>query len=451
MTRAIALLLFLAAVVAAALWLAARPEELEIALGAWRARMPATVAGLFAGVALLLAAIAGLVLRWLWSRPRAVRGWASRRRRVRADRAVESALVALSAGRHLQALREAERAGRLQGDSTLTLWLTAQAAQAAGDGAKAEAALRLLTLRPGAAVIGLRGLAAREAEAGHTEAARTLLAEATTADPGAVALKGIEAELAVRAQDWRAALAHARAMAPDAKARLRRAELALALAETEPEGDAKRALLKEAFATDASFAPGVAAYARALEAGGWRRRARKTMRAGWQANPHPAIAAVALMPVGRETHADVLARVQGLVAERPAQLESRILVARAALEAGAWDEARRQLDAAVADGIADRRIHLLRAELAESQGGDSEPARTAARNAWREAGEAQGEPGWRCRNCAAVYKDWAPVCEACRAGLSLVWSVPPRVAHAHADAASAGAAGDPANLPVVAG
>lgn len=445
MTRAITLLLFLAAAVAAALWLAGRPEELDLAVGAWRARMPATVAGLIVAAALLLAGLLALLLRWLASRPRAVRGWAARRRRARADAAVENALIALSTGRHSQALRDAERAERLQGETTLTLWLTAQAAQAAGDGTKAEAALRQLTLRPAGAVIGLRGLAAREAEAGRTEAARTLLAEATTLDPGAVALKGIEAELAIRAQDWRAALSHARGMAQDEKARRRRAELAVAVAETESEGEAKRALLKEAFDVDPAFAPGVAAYAKALLQGGWWRRARNAMRAGWQANPHPAIAAIALTPEARETPADVLNRARTLASERPDVLESRLLVARAALDAENFDEARHQLEAAVADGRADRRIHLLRAELAERQGGDAEVVRAATQNAWRDAGEAPPEPVWRCGHCAALHKEWAPVCDACGTGLSLEWSVPPRVTSAPPEALPS------TNLPVVAG
>lgn len=422
MTRALTLLLFLAAAVAAALWLAAQPEEVEIAVGVWRARMPATVAGLFVAIALLLAGLLALLLRWFGSRPRALRGWAARRRRGRADRAVEQALIALSAGRHRQALREAERAGRLLGQPTLTLWLTAQAAQAAGEGATAEAALRQLAVRPAAAVIGLRGLAAREAEAGHTEAARALLAEATATDPRAVALKSIEAELAARAQDWRAALAHARSIPQDERSRHRHAELALAVAEAESGEEAKLAHLKEAFRADPTFAPGAAAYARTLLAGGWRRRGRRVLRDAWRANPHPLIAAVALTPIGREGPRHVLDRVRNLMGERAEHTESRVMLARAALDAEDWAEARRQLGAAIASGSADRRVHLLRAELAERDGSDRE----AARAAYREAGEAPGEPAWRCSRCAAVHKEWAPVCDSCGATLSFDWSATPR-------------------------
>jgi HemY protein len=422
MFRAIVLLLFLAAAVIAALWLAAQPEEVELAVGAWQARMPATVAGLFAAIALGIAGVVALLLRWLLSRPRAFGQWRDARRQERGSEAMERALILLSSGRHGQAMREAERAGRLLDHSTMTLWLTAQAAQAGGDGAKAETALRRLTLKPGAALIGLRGLAAREAEAGNTEAARTLLAEATAADPGAVALKAIEAELAVRAHDWRAALAHARGVPQDAKAKTRRAQLALAVAETERDDEPKLALLKEAFESDPAFAPGVAAYARALEATGSRRRSRNVMREGWRAGPHPAIAAVALTAVGADTPLTILERAHALAADRAEHLESRVMVARAALDAEKWKDARLQLEAAVADGSADRRIHLLRAELFERQGGNAD----AARAAYREAGEAPNEPVWLCSACGTVHKEWTPVCDACGAALSLVWSVAPR-------------------------
>ena len=449
MFRALILLVFLAIGVAAALWLAEQPEQFELSVGQWHAAMPATVAVL--GVLLLLGLSAGtaLLVRWLLSHPRAFREWRGDRRRQRGDEALERALIALSAGRHGQAVRDAERAGRLLGNPTITLWLTAQAAQASGDDAKAEAALRRLTLKPAAALIGLRGLAAREAEAGRTEAARELLAKATATDPGAVALKAVEAELAVRAHDWRAALAHARGVPQDAKARTRRAELALAVAETEASEDAKLALLKEAFEADPSFAPGIAAYARALESAGWRRRSRNVMREGWRANPHPAIAAAALAPVGSDTPEDVLTRARALAGDRPEHLESRVMVARAALDAEKWREARLQLDAAVADGSADRRIHLLRAELAERQDGNAEAGREAARAAYREAGEAPGEPAWRCSSCATVHKEWTPVCDACGSALSLAWSTAPRSPSLAAALADPPARRSAANLPAV--
>ncbi|MCC7281430.1 MAG: hypothetical protein IT556_03530 [Acetobacteraceae bacterium] len=423
MLRALILLVFLAIGVAAALWLADQPQRFELTVGQWHAEMPATVAAAGALVLVGLAAAAALLLRWLLTHPRRFRRWRTERRRRRGDEALERALVALSAGRNAQAMRDAERAGRLLGHPTIALWLTAQAAQASGDDAKAEAALRRLTLKPAAALLGLRGLAAREAEAGHTEAARDLLAKATASDPGAVALKAVEAELAVRAHDWRAALAHARGVAQDAKARTRRAELALAVTETEAEtsADAKLALLKEAFEADPVFAPGVAAYAHALEAAGWRRRARKALRKGWQANPHPALAAVVLAPAGASAPDAVLGQARVLATDRPDHLESRVLLARAALDAGDWREARLQLDAALAAGGADRRIHLLRAELAEHQDGGAD----AARAAYRDAGDAPGEPAWRCSACAATHKEWTPLCGACGAALSLVWTTMP--------------------------
>lgn len=441
MWRALLLLAFLVLAVIVAHHVTDQPLDVEISAGAWQASMPLPVAGLFGGALLVLAAIVALLLRWVFTRGRAIRRWAAGRRRGKGDAAVERALVSLSAGQHATAQREAARASRLLGENTLTLWLTAQAAQAGGDAPRAEAALRRLTLNPEAALIGYRGLAAREAEAGNTEAARALLAEATNLYPDAAALKAVEAELALRAQDWRAALAHARAAPQDAKARTRRAMLATAVAEVEPEAEARRKLLAEAFEADPAFAPGAAAYVRVLEEVGWRRKSRDALREAWRAGPHPALAAVALEAVGREDATAIYERAAALAAERPEHVESALLAGRAAVDAGLWGKARKAVQPALDLGIADRRVHLLLADLAERET-EGEAGAAAARRHYRDAAEAPGEPAWRCASCGTAHADWSAACAACGATLSLGWTV----AAARAAAAPAGA-----GLPVVAG
>lgn len=178
-----------------------------------------------------------------------------------------------------------------------------------------------------------------------------------------------------------------------------------------------------------------------LEEVGWRRKSRDALREAWRAGPHPALAAVALTQVGREDATSIYERAAALAAERPEQVESAILAGRAAIDAGLWGKARKALQPALDLGIADRRVHLLLAELAERES-EGEAGAAAARRHYRDAAEAPGEPAWRCASCGTAHAAWSASCDACGATLSLGWTVA---------APRAGAAPAGPTLPVVAG
>ncbi len=75
---------------------------------------------------------------------------------------------------------------------------------------------------------------------------------------------------------------------------------------------------------------------------------------------------------------DKLARVQAakrLIAGNPTHPESRLLLARVALDAGLTGEARHQVEIAQSEGIKQRRLCLLLAEIEEQERGDTEAGR----------------------------------------------------------------------------
>jgi HemY protein len=135
---------------------------------------------------------------------------------------------------------------------------------------------------------------------------------------------------------------------------------------------------------------------------------------------------------------DELARARAakrLVSGNPKHIESRILLAQVALDAGLTGEARRQIEAAEAEGLHQRRLCLLLAEVEEQERGNTEAGRLAQRDALRRAATAEPDPHWQCTNCHTVHQAWHPKCGACGSVATIEWA----------------SAVEPAGLPVIAG
>jgi HemY protein len=112
---------------------------------------------------------------------------------------------------------------------------------------------------------------------------------------------------------------------------------------------------------------------------------------------------------------------QKLVAGNPDHVESHVLLARTALEADLPGEARHHLDVLRARGLNQRRVWLLRAELEETERGNTEEGRQAHHEALRRAAEAEADPGWRCFTCGTGRADWAPACPVCLTAGGVRW------------------------------
>ena len=405
--RRILLVLLAALVVLALAWgLASLPGRISGDVGDISFDAPASVAGL--GLLLLFALLyaalrlIGAIVRL----PRTARARRATRRRASGDLAVTQTLLALAAGDTGNARRESSRARRLLGDTPATLLLSAEAGRIAGRTDEAESAFRTLADRDDAAFLGLRGLLRQAIERGDWAEATSLARQAEAVQPGAAWLRRERARLAVRAGQWSDALALSDADAP-------KAALATAAAEATPEEGQASRLARQAWREDPSLAPAALAYARRLRAAGREARALTVIRHTWSIAPHPDLAEFALAPV-----ADPLGRTQAaqrLTEANPTHAESRVVLARTALDASLTGEARRHAEAAIEAGVNQRRVWLLLAEIEEAEGTDQ-------RDALRRAATADPDPTWRCGACHTAHTIWHAACPDCQTVGSLRWT-----------------------------
>jgi HemY protein len=415
--RRVLLVLLVAGLVLALTWiLAGLPGRVSAEFGdfTFEAATPVLALGLLL-LFLLLYALFRLLSAAI-RLPRTLRDRQAARRRRAGDVAVTRTLLALAAGEKGDARREASRSRRLLGDTPQTLLLAAEAGRLAGRTDEAETAFHVLAGRDDAAFLGLRGLLRQAIEREDWTAAAALARQAETVQPGAAWLRRERARLAVRAGNWSDALALADADAP-------KAALAAAAAGAEPDATRALRLAKQAWQDDPSLAPAALAYASRLRAAGRENRALAAIRHSWSIAPHPDLAAFALAPVE-----DPLGRTQAaqrVTEANPEHTESRLLLARTALEAGLTGEARRHAEAARAAGVSQRRLWLLLAEIEEAEGGDTEAGRLAQRDALRHAATADPDPQWRCSTCHTAHPEWHAACPDCFTVGSLRWSTQP--------------------------
>jgi HemY protein len=412
MLKVVLFLLAGAVIVALAWMLAGVPGHVVASIGAFTIETSTPVA-ILTLVALLLITIAVLrILRGILAIPSKGAGWRRHHRSALGERAVTRVLVALAAGEQGPARREAQRARNLLGDSPQTLLLVAEACRLSGREDEAEEAFRALTKQKDARFLGFRGLLRQAVDRRDWPEALVIAKQAEAAHPGTVWLRQQRAELALQTENWAEAL---ELIGPDPRRPIY--NIAAADAETDP----IRALsfAKLAWKQDPAFPPAALAYASRLRAAGNEKRAQSCIADAWKRAPHPDLAtfALALEP-------DKLARAQAarrLVAGNPTHPESRILLTQVALDAGLTGEARHQIEAAQEEGLHQRRLCLLLAEVEEQERGDTEAGRLAQRDALRRAATAEPDPHWQCTNCRTDHATWHPKCDTCGSVATIQW------------------------------
>ncbi|MFL5289839.1 MAG: heme biosynthesis HemY N-terminal domain-containing protein [Rhodopila sp.] len=411
MRRVIAFLIVGIAVIAIAWGLANLTGHVDATVGPYKIETSASITILVLGIGFLVLYLLLRLLIWLVTLPLATGGWRERSRARVGERAITRVLVALAAGEDRVARREARRVRQLIGDSPQTLLLAAEAGRLGGREDEAEAAYKALTRREDGRFLGFRGLLRQAIEHCDWPQAEVLAREAEAARPGTAWLRQQRAELAVQSNSWAEAAELTDQSGP---------KVVYSIAASESDKDPARALAfaKQAWRIDPAFAPAVLTYARLLRGSGKERRALAAIAEAWKKAPHPDLAEFAFArestPAGRYEAA------KRLVVHNPTHAESRLLIAKTALEAGQTEDARREIEAAKADGVNQRRLWLLAAELAEA-GGDTDEARAGQRDAFRQAGVAEGDPVWRCSNCRNETATWAPRCPSCGSVGTFTW------------------------------
>ena len=429
-------------VVALAYWLAERPGDVSIEWLGYR--VDTTVGVLLLAVAL----VAGLVAlvyrfwRFLYRSPRDFGRRVQTGRRRRGYKALTQGMVAVAAGEPDEAARWARKADTLLDEPPLTMLLSAQAAQLNGDEAAAKRYFTAMLENPETRFLGLRGLLNQALRAGDQTAALSYVRQAHALRPRTPWVLLSLFDLSQRHGDFdtaeRALRDAARIKAlPAPETTRRRAVLLLEQAMTARAAGTPDAL-KHAHEAR-RLAPDLAAAgileAELLIAAGKGRKAARVLEETWTQAPHPDLARLYLEAVPAADGLGRLKRLGKLTAGRAEHPESHLALARAALEAKLWGEARRHLIAAAGpgglDGTPSETICRLMATLEEAEHQD-----TAAARIWLDrAATAPADPGWVCHVCGALAQDWSARCGACEAFDGLRWQHPPRVAPAAIGAA----------------
>ncbi|WP_428493212.1 heme biosynthesis HemY N-terminal domain-containing protein [Rhodopila sp.] len=407
------LFLIVGCVIAVVAWLLAGiPGNIAVSIGAYTIETSAPFAIVMLVAMVILILLVLRILRGLRGIPKAGAGWNRRRRRSSGQTAITRVLVALAAGEQGAARKQAHRARHLLGESPQTLLLVAEAGRLAGREDEAEEAYRALAKHKDAKFLGLRGLLRQAVDRRDWTEALVIANQAEAAHPGTLWLRQQRAELALQTENWAEAI---ELVGSDP----RRPTYYVAAADAEPDPHRALSFAKQAWKQDPAFAPAVLAYASRLRSVGHERRAQSCIAEAWKHVPHPDLASFALA-----LEPDKLTRAQAakrLAARNPDNLESQLLLARVALDAGLTGEARHQVEVAETEGPPQRRLCLLLAEIEEQERGDTEAGRLAQRDALRRAATAEPDPHWQCTKCHADHTTWHPKCGTCGNIGTLQW------------------------------
>jgi HemY protein len=463
--RGLRWLLIFVGLVAAAVFFADRPGQVEIVWQGWQV---VTSVGVLVGAA-VLAGLAVMLACWLilliTGSPRAFLRRQRERRRRAGYRALTQGMVAVAAGDPQEARRSARRANALLGDPPLTLLLSAQAAQLEGDDLAAKKFFTAMLDRAETEFLGLRGLLNQALRAGDRSTALRLTQRATTLRPGTPWVVESLFDLETREERWEAAretLAKAvkgRVVSRE-RARHHRGVILYELSRVAlSSGDRRRGvnLASQAQGLTPDLAALAAHHARLLLDDRRTGPAAKAIERAWRTAPHPELAQLYGGMHDGEAPLLRVKRFERLAVQAPYARESHLTLAEAALEAELWGEARRHLEQALAapapisigrggvggpavpvsasaqPGGGDEnarlvsptpRLCLLMTRLEEAEHG----AGAGAREWLDRAVTAMPDPRYVCASCRGESLTWRSLCPHCGSFDTLAWRTPAWVA-----------------------
>ncbi len=426
MVRIVIFLLMLAMAAFGFAWLADRPGEILLTWQGYRIETSLMVA--IGAIALLTVAlmIVWSALRLIFRIPAIMSITARARRHNRGFAAISKGMVAAAIGDARATEKAAREATKHLGDVPLTTLLQAQAAQISGDRDRAIETFNRMLEDPETRVLGLRGLYLEARRKGDSAAAQSFAKEAY----GLAALPWAGQALLenhAMADDWSGALAVvessiARKSVDKTVGNRQRGVLktAMAMDIAERSPDEALRIAREAMKLAPDLIPAYAVAGRILARRGDIRRGGRILEDGWRVMPHPDIARAYLDLRPGDSATDRLARAQTLTRVHTSHPESRMTLARAALEARDFELARKTM-APLVDGSNARptvRACLLMADLEETQYGVSGRVREWLARATR----AGRDPMWIADG--VVTDTWAPASPVTGKIDAFVWETP---------------------------
>jgi HemY protein len=308
--------------------------------------------------------------------PGAISDFFRSRRQMRGLEALSKGVVAAGAGDAAAAQRYSVQANRILTNEPLAQLLKAQAAQLAGDKSTVKRVFDAMLQDTETEALGLRGLFVQARQDGDFEQARRYAERALAISPHLN--WAARAVLAVQSSDgdWAAAEAtldlcrRNKLMDADEATRKKAVVTTARAADLEdrnPERALELALAAHKAAPD--LVPAAVIAGRVLAATGQTRKASKVLEKTWRLAPHPEVADVFAAARPGSAPRDRLKRTKALIRKIPASVEGPVALARAAVAAQEWADAREALEPLI-DDRPSARICALMAEIEEQESGD---------------------------------------------------------------------------------
>tara|TARA_Y100001970_G_scaffold294364_1_gene451626 strand:- start:45329 stop:46684 length:1356 start_codon:yes stop_codon:yes gene_type:complete len=427
MIKIASFIVFVGAASALAVFIVNEPGHVEIEWGEWL--ITTSPGALAAGIVLILCIAIFLwqIFRWLLKGPSDLARVRHMNRQRRGYRALTHGFVSAAAGDGIRARRLAKRAKTLLNEQSLTLLLSAQAAQLEGDERMAADFFKLMLGRAETEFLGLRGLLIYARQAGEHKQAREISERAYRIRPDVEWVLTALIELRARDGDYLGALKVLKDLkrnsliGEDLGRRRRAALLVEASNQAKRIGDDLEAqrLASRAADADPDFVPAAISAAEISLALERPNAAARVIERCWRSNPHPILATTYRNIISNKDALAQMKRFERLAMLSPDHPESHIVLASAALEAKLWGPARKHLlSASKKDPNA--RVYRLLARLEVDENNNN----SAAHDWLLKASEALPEKVWQCKSCGTSHPVWSIICSSCAALDTIVWGAP---------------------------
>ncbi len=417
--------------VAASIWVANRPGQVNIEWMDYTIETSVGIALLLLILLIIICAQAYRIWRSFLSVPQWWQKYSETRDREKGYESLTSGLVAIAAGDKKQALKHAKKATKFIPNNALTKLLKAQTALLNNELDTAETEFLHLIEDKKASFLGVRGLLTQKLNTGDIDSALRIVRHADQTQPKTPWILKILFELEIQARDWNGAeeTLHKAFKAKlfdkhefrNSKAVIMLAKSDLALAQGN--FDLAFEMSREAWRLDEHFVPAVCAYATALHKQGSPKKAYKIIEKAWKRENHRDLARLWCHLFDKENGhknptQDRLKWIEKLTKWQPNSKEGRLRYAMAAIDLDLYEKARPILEKLAIDTPTEM-VFLTLSDLELKQFKDDRAA-----SGWlKKAKDAEQEQEWLCNECHHDHPHWAPICRNCGTFNSLNWGV----------------------------
>lgn len=400
---------------------------LELTLGPLQAVVFAVVLIAVLWVVFKVAGFVIALVRFLLGEETAISRYFDRNHERKGYQALADGMMALASGEGRVAMSKAAKAEKHLRQPELTNLVTAQAAEMAGDRAKAEDVYKRLVRDDRTRFIGVRGLLKQQLDKGETDVALKLAEKAFGIKPRHVETQDTLLSLQAQTEDWAGAR---RTLGAKLKYGAlprdvhKRRDAVLALTEArehliDGEEEAARDRAISANRQSPQLIPAAVLAAEAFVHRGKARSASSVIKKIWASRPHPDLAAAFAAIAPDETPEQRIKRFRVLTKSNPEHTESRLVMAELFIAAEDFPEARKSLgDLSETEPTARALAIMAAIERGAGEGDD-------VVRAWlTKAVSASRGPQWVCSNCDTVHEEWQPLCGHCQSFDTLAWVTP---------------------------